>query len=148
MMFNHADLGRRTRVEFFYVPVEWTVFFGQRDAGNIRPVVGWKEKELKVGRISDAAALEKNEPTALRESGTFKTAEVQQCYFVTVKAESSEEASLVVDRFLSQGLGNSFGTGTLTETQGGGGPSVKAFVNSGGKAAAVLTSNIKEDVVR
>ncbi len=125
----------------------FTVFFGQKDAGGFRPLVGWKEKELKVAKISDGSVLEKNFPAALAEPGVFATAEVQQCYFVTVKAETEEEACLVVDRVLSQNL-TVFGTGTTTETFGGGGPSIKPFVNSGGKAVAAKSSSLKEFVVR
>ncbi len=125
---------------------EWTVFFGQRDAGNLKPVVGWTEKQLKVAGLT-GSTLEKNKPCILREGGSVKTSEVQQAFFVTVEAESAEEACLVVDRFLSQGLGP-FGTGTLTETAGGGGPSIKPFVNGSGKAFAAKSSNIEEVAVR
>ncbi len=124
-----------------------TVFFGQKDAGSIRPLVGWKVKELKVAKISDGSVLEAAFPAALAEAGAIATAEVQQCYFVTVKAENAEEAALVVDRVYSQGLVN-FGTGTLTETFGGGGPSVKAFVNSSGKAFAAKSSALTEVPVK
>ncbi len=126
---------------------KWTVFFGQRDAGNIRPLVGWKAGELRVAKIGAGTELKKNKPAVLAESGVFKTAEVQQCYFVTVEAESAEEACLVVDRVLSQGL-SVFGTGTTTETFGGGGPSIKPFVNDAGKAVAALSANLEEVAVK
>ncbi len=126
---------------------EWTVFFGQRDAGNQKPVTGWKEKELKVAGLT-GSTLEKNTPAPNRESAaSIATCSIQQAFFVTVEAESGEEACLVVDRVLSQGL-NNFGTGTLTETAGGGGPSIKPFVDSSGKAFTAKTSNIEEIAVR
>ena len=125
---------------------EITVFFGQRDAGNMKPLVGWKEKELKVVTPVTGVTKEKNLPAPIREGGVFKTAEVQQCYFVTVQAESIEEAVLVVDRFLSQGLANSTLAATM-ETPGGGGPSVKAFTNASGKAAGAKSSGIAEVAV-
>ncbi len=143
-MFNHADLGRRTLVKLYFKE-EFVVFFGQRDAGNLKPVTGWKEKELKVASVSTGAVKEKNEPAPIREGGNFKTAEVQQAYFVTVIAENEEEACLVVDRFLSQGLANSTEKTTL-ENFGGGGPSIKPFVNAGGKAVAGKASALKEVV--
>lgn len=122
---------------------KWTVFYGQKSAGNQKPVAGWKEKELKVEKIGSATALEKNEPWVLAEPGTVASAKVQECYFVTVVAESAEEACLVVDRFLSQGLANSTAAATM-EAAGAGGPSIKPFVNSSGKALACLSSNITE----
>jgi len=119
---------------------KWTVFYGQRDGGNQKPVTGWKEKELKVAKIGAGTALEKNEPAPVAEFGKFATAEIQECYFVTVVAESAEEACLVVDKFLSQG----FQSATQGETVGGVGPSIKPFVNSAGKAVACLSSNLSE----
>jgi hypothetical protein len=119
---------------------QWTVFYGQRDGGNQKSVTGWKEKELKVAKIGAGTALEKNEPAPVAASGKFVTAEVQQCYFVTVIAESAEEACLVVDKFLSQG----FQSAAQGETAGGVGPSLKPFVNQNGKAMAALSSNITE----
>lgn len=122
---------------------EWTVFYGQRDGGNQKPVTGWKEKELKVAKIGAGTALEKNEPAPNRESAaSIKTATPQQAYFVTVIAESAEEACLVVDRFLSQGLPQQ--EKATEELAGGGGPSIKPFVNSSGKAFAALSSNLTE----
>lgn len=126
---------------------KWTVLFDVRDAGNERPVTGWKEKELKVQKIGATnTTLEKNKPALLAEAGKFATCEIQKCKFVTVEAESAEEACLVVDRFLSQ---NPPATpGALTETAGAGGPSLKgAFVNVNGKAMACLTSNVTEVAV-
>jgi hypothetical protein len=122
---------------------EWTVFYGQQDAGNQKPVTGWKEKEFKVEKLKSATALEKNEPAPLAAFGKFATAEVQHCYFVTVIAESAEEACLVVDRFLSQG----FVSAAQGEEQGGAGPSIKPFINACGKAVAAKTSNIEEVAV-
>ena len=121
---------------------EWTVFYGVRDAGNQRPVRGWKEKELKVAKLGAGTALEKNEPAPVAEFGKFATAEVQEAYFVTVVAESAEEACLVVDRFLSQGL--PVQEKATLESAGAGGPSIKPFVNQTGKAVACLSSNLTE----
>ncbi len=123
----------------------FTVFYGQRDGGNQKPVVGWVEKELKVSKVGAGTALEKNAPAPWTEPGKFITPEVQQCFFVSVEAESEEEACLVVDRFLSQGLANTQGK-TGLENFGGGGPSIKPFVNSGGKAVACKSSSLKEVV--
>ncbi len=126
---------------------EWTVFYGQRDGGNQKPITGWKEKDLKVAKIGAGTVLEKNEPAPNRESvQSVKTCTPQQAFFVTVIAESAEEACLVVDRFLSQGLANTQGK-TGLENFGGGGPSIKPFVNSLGKAFAAKTSNIEEVAV-
>ncbi len=110
-------------------------------------MLGWKEKELKVAKIGAGTALEKNEPAPNREpEAAVKTATVQQAFFVTVIAESAEEACLVVDKFLSQ---NPPATpGALAETAGGGGPSIKPFVNSSGKAFAALSSNLTEVAVK
>ena len=124
----------------------FVVFWGQRDAGNLKPLVGWKSKELKVAKIGAGTVLEKNAAAPLAEAGKFLTSEVQECKFVTVIAESAEEACLVVDRVLSQGLPNSTALATL-ETFGGGGPSVKPFVNSGGKAIAAKGSSFSEVAV-
>ncbi len=126
---------------------EWTVFFGQKDAGNLKPVTGWAEKELKVAKVSDGSVKEKNKPAPLKEAGSIKTAEPQQCYFVSVLAEGAEEACLVVDRFLSQGLANSTLAATM-ETAGGGGPSIKAFLGSSGKMFAATSANIEEVTVK
>ena len=120
---------------------KWTVFYGTRDGGNQKPVTGWKEKEMIVLKLNSTTKLEKNKPYVLNEFGKFATAEIQECYFVTVEAESAEEACLVVDKFLSQGF---------TKTTGEeftGGPSVKPFVNQNGKAMACLTSNVTEVAV-
>jgi hypothetical protein len=122
---------------------KWTVLYGIRDGGNQKPVTGWKEKEFKVQKLSSATALEKNEPWQQEAPGKFASAEIQQCYFVTVVAESAEEACLVVERFLNQG----FSSKAQGEEQGGGGPSIKAFTNSNGKAMAALTSNVTEVAV-
>ncbi len=124
---------------------KWTVFYGQRDGGNQRPVTGWLEKELKVQKLNSGTALEKNKPAPLAAFGKFATAEVQECYFVTVEAESAEEACLVVDKFLSQNLPAT--PGALGETAGAGGPSLKPFVNQAGKAVACLSSNLTEVAV-
>ncbi len=124
----------------------FTVFWGQRDAGNLKPITGWKEKELKVATKVTGVALEKNEPAPLLESGKFKTCEPQQAYFATVIAETEEEACLVVDRFLSQGLANSTLAATM-EAAGAGGPSIKPFSNATGKAVACKSSALKEEVV-
>lgn len=121
---------------------KWTVFYNQREAGGQRPLTGWKEKELKVAKIGAGTALEKNEPAPVEPFGKFATAEVQECKFVTVIAESAEEACLVVDKFFSQ---NPPATpGALGETAGAGGPSIKPFVNANGKAMACLSSNFTE----
>jgi hypothetical protein len=115
----------------------WTVFYGQQRAGTQKPVNGWTEKNMKVAKISNGSTLEKNEPAVSAEPGKAITCIPQECYFVSVIAESAEEACLVVDKFLSQGGANA--------TAGGGGPSIKGpFVNSGGKAFAALSSNLTE----
>jgi hypothetical protein len=115
----------------------WTVFYGQQRAGSQKPVTGWAEKAMKVAKIGSGSTLEKNEPAIMAEPGKVVTAVPQECYFVSVVAESAEEACLVVDKFLSQGGANA--------TAGGGGPSIKGpAVNSGGKAFAALSSNLTE----
>ncbi len=125
---------------------EWVVFYGQKDGGNQKPITGWKEKDLKVAKIGAGTALEKNEPAPNREStASVKTCSPQQAFFVTVIAESAEEACLVVDRFLSQGLPQQ--EKATEELPGGGGPSIKPFVNSSGKAFAAKASSLEEVAV-
>ncbi len=121
------------------------MFYGQQDAGNQRPVTGWTAGELRVEKINSGTELKKNKPAPFAEAGKFATCEIQKCYFVTVIAESAEEACLVVDKFLSQ---NPPATpGALGETPGGTGPSIKPFINANGKAMAALSSNITEVAV-
>ncbi|HXJ92605.1 MAG TPA: hypothetical protein VMT20_06950 [Terriglobia bacterium] len=124
---------------------EWTVFWGQRDAGNQKPITGWTTGELKVAKIGAGTELKKNKPAPNRETAaSVASCTVQQAYFATVIAESAEEACLVVDKMLA--LGADLSKEQL-ESVGGGGPSIKPFVNSSGKAFAAKTSNIEEVAV-
>ena len=124
--------------------LKWTVFYGVRDGGNQRPVNGWKKGEIKVLKKESTTELKKNEPWVLEPSGSaFKTCEPQECKFVTVVAESAEEASLVVDKFLG-GVGYPFNK-TTGEEIGVKGPAIKGnTVNDGGKWVAALSSNLEE----
>ena len=119
---------------------KWTVFYGQRDAGNQKPVTGWKEKEMIVLKNASTTKLEKNKPWNVEQPGTFASAEIGECKFVTVQAESAEEAILVVDKFLAQGFLSAALAEEFTK-----GPQIKGNqTNACNKGLAALTSNITE----
>ncbi len=118
----------------------YTVFFGIKDAGNQAPAK-WAEKEL-IGLEGD----EKNnglKSVPLDTSGTLKTPEVQQCFFVTIEAESQAKAVAAVTTFYQRGLAKPSVAGTPTALavplQGTGGGGLV-----GQKAMAVLSTNLSE----
>lgn len=107
----------------------WTVMFNIRDVGGMEPFIV-KEKKLKV-MTAAGATKEKNGTYQLNApAANIKTAEVQECYFVTLEAESAEEAVLAVQKYYGAGGKTAAEAGQLEEA-GGGGPTSRQFTNAG-----------------
>lgn len=114
---------------------EWTVFYNVRDGGNQKPAI-WKEKELVTGKGLEKNNSLKSVPSTT--SGTLVTNEVNECYFVTVEAESGQEALEAVTTYYTRGITNPEKNAPAVPVQGMGG----GFTNN--KGLAVKTSNLEE----
>ncbi len=73
-----------------------TVFYGIEEGGNQAPLVGFSKLKVK----NTAGSVIENNGAWNSEAG-IKTAEIQFCYFVTVEANTNEEAVKVVDALVS-----------------------------------------------
>lgn len=79
----------------------WTVLFDVKKAGSMEPAL-WAEKKLKV-QNGALETKEKNAGLATATPGAIKTVDVQECKFVTIEAESAEEAVLAVKKYYGSG---------------------------------------------
>src|SRR2546425_5124878 len=116
-----------------FLEEKWTVFYGIKEAGNQAPLLPFTKVKVK---NTAGAVLEKNKAWNA-EAGTAN-AEIQQCYFVTVVAESAEEAVKVVDALLRGNASLAAGSVTALPRLAG---------NTNGKFAAALAANVEAKVV-
>lgn len=120
--------------------LKWTVFYKVEDAGNQAPIPTAFSK-LKVKKTSDGSVLEKNKGWN-SEPGKIPTNEPQRANFVTVIAESAEEACKVVEAWVEGNV--TFDPAKPTEPIITG-PKLSGNVN--GKYFAALSSNLEEVAV-
>ncbi len=122
---------------------KYTVFFNIRDGGNQAPAV-WTEKEVITPKATEKNIG--NAPSKLNTAEVVNSCEVQQCYFVSITAESATEAAEAVATFYSRGITNPAKSTTAPVVQGVGGG---GWVNN--KVFAVntnaQTATTKEEVV-
>ena len=97
---------------------KYTVFFNIRDGGNQQPAV-WTEEEVVTPKGTKKNIG--NAPSKLNSSEVLNNSEVQQCYFVTITAETAVEAAEAVATFYARGITNPGKSTTAPVVQGVGG---------------------------
>lgn len=81
---------------------KWTVFYEVRDAGGHGPA-NWKQGEII------AQGKNKSQGYLFEEKSGLITGEPEECKFVTVEAESAEEAAQAIRAFYGQGINYTVG---------------------------------------
>ncbi len=109
-----------------------TVFFNIQEGGNQAALVGFTKVKVK---NTAGAVIEANKAAPDSTATPLKSPQIQQCYMVTVEANTGEEAAKLVDLLVSGAVDPI--SGSVIE-----GPKLGGSLN--GKYAVCVSTNLEE----